>query len=274
MRLGVVITGTGVYGAAGAGVLCELWRREMEPYAVCALGSGAWPAALFASGLGSAQMEDACIQAQRMGKRLLRRQRFGGRRMALYHPRGMQHLLQAQTGGRILALCPRRAIFPLMSQRAGLVTFASASCVPGDGFMPVTQVSAAFAARAAMGLPPFLSPVSHMGSLLLPACDTTVAAKLLFSAGAQRVLIAVPRPSVQADADALLLASACIQREQTTKLPGTATLSVQMPQGISSLSFGEITTCMELGKRAALRELDALLSGMGMAYCRVLPFRR
>jgi len=276
LHLGVVLTGTGVHSAAGAGVLMELLRRQMEPYAVCGIGSGAWPAALYASGCGSAQMELAAMQAQRMGRRMLRKARGGvsGRSAALYKAEGMQRLLQAQTGGRILALCPRRALFPVRSQRSGCIVFASPGCALGQGVAPVMQASAAFAARAAMGLPPFLEPMEWMGARLLPMQDAGAAARLLLSAGAQRVLIVDVRSFPRAKPDSLLLTAASVQPMEEQVTPCTVRLVVHLPESIGTLSFAEIGSCMELGRRAAQKELDQLFEYMGMAFCRVLPFRR
>lgn len=276
MRLGVVLTGTGVHGAAGAGVLVELWRRQIEPYAVCGIGSGAWPAALFAVGCDAAHMEMAAMQAQRMGWRMLRKARGGvtERGAALYKADGMQRLLQAQTGGRILALCPRKALFPVRSLRSGCVVFASPGCAPGQGIAPVTQASAAFAVRAAMGLPPFLEPLEWMGSQLLPMQDAGAAARILLSAGAQRVLIADVRSSPRAKPEPLLLTAASAQPLHDAAVPGTVRLTVHLPEQTGALSFAQIRSCMELGRRTAEKELDQLLEYMGMASCRVLPFRR
>lgn len=276
MRLGVVLTGVGVYGAAGAGVLTELWRREMEPYAVCALGSGAWPTAMFAAGSSASQMETACLQAQRAGKRLLGRRRLGVADHAhgLYTAQGLQHLLHTHTGERLLALCPRRTIFPVRMLRGGALAFASRCSTVGEGVVLTMQASAAFAARAAMGLPPFLDPLEWMGTTLMPMRDTALATRLLFAAGAQRVLIAEVRSSPRMKWDGLLLAAACMESGQEATIPGTARLTIQMPETIGTLSFGELSTCMELGRQAAERELDGLLDMLGMAHCRVLPFKR
>ena len=72
MQLGVVLTGTGVHGAAVVGVLEELAARQTEPFAVCGMGSGAWLAALWASGRETARLREAAAQAAGMGRRLLR----------------------------------------------------------------------------------------------------------------------------------------------------------------------------------------------------------
>lgn len=276
LRLGVVLSGTGVHGAACAGVLQELWRRQMEPHAVCALGSGAWPGALFAAGCDAAQMELACRQAQHMGRRMLRKAPGGirGRKAALYTAEGMQRLLQAQTGGRLLALCPRKAIFPLRSQRSGCMIFASRGCMVGEGVAASMQVSAAFAARAAMGLPPFLEPSQWMGMPLMPLRDYALASSLLALAGAQRILIVETQPQAGTGGDALLLAAACMEHEQERAIEQTMRLTIRIPEEIGAWSYDHMAACMEWGRRTAERELDGLFDAMGLAYCKVLPFKR
>lgn len=279
MRLGVVLTGTGVYGAAGAGVLAELMRRQMEPYAVCGLGTGAWPAALFAAGCDAQGLEAAAAQAQRMGKRMLRRTGgfFRGTARAVYTGAGMERLLNAQTRGKILALCPRRAVFLLHAARMerGLA-FSTQTYAPGKGMMLTMQASVSFAARAAMSLPPYLAPLEWMGSPVLPVHSMRFAARQLFCMGAQRVLIVKVRSSVRKSPDALEMTAACAAgwRDETEILPGTASLIITMPEQRTPLSYGEITACMDAGKKTAERELDHLLECMGMAFCKVLPFRR
>lgn len=276
MRLGVVLKGTGVHGAACAGALMELMKRQEEPYAVCGLGSGAWPAALFACGCDAEQMELACAQAQRMGKRLIQKRRgsFEAPAQPMYDAVGMQRLLQAQTGGRLLALCPRKAMFPVRAQGSGIRVFASQGCMLQEGVLPVAQASAAFAVRAAMGFPPFLEPLDWMGAALLPLYDTGFAARMLFASGAQRVLIAEALPSPRAKRDALLLAAAGSEPLSGAAVPGAMRLTIRMPEQVGALSFAEITACMEMGRQTASRELDQVFETMGMAFCRVLPFRR
>lgn len=272
----MVLAGTGVYGAAGAGVLLELWRRKMEPYAVCGTGSGAWPAALYAAGCDAEQFKTAAMQAQHMGKRMLRKNsgRIAGCKASFYTSLSMQRLLQAQTGGRILALCPRRTLFPLRSQRSGIVVLASPGGVWEEDVATVSQASAAFAARAAMGRPPFLEPLTWMGTSLLPMNSTGEAVRLLLRAGAQRILVVEPRISPQAMPDPLWLTALAAEKGEENVIPGAIRLVIQMPPHISTMSFGSIVNCMELGRDAAKRELDGLLECLGMAHCRVLPFKR
>ena len=277
MRLGVVLTGTGVHAAAGAGVLCELWRRQMEPYAVCGIGAGAWPAALFAAGVDAAQMEEAAALAQRMGVRMLRPKRgfAKGRADSVYACPGMERLLAAQTGGRILALCPRRAVIPVrMARQERDVAFATQSFAPGRGEMLVMQASAAFAARAAMGLAPFLTPTVWMGKPLLPTADIQTGISLLTDMGAQRVLVVEAEPPPRHEMDALETAALPLCRSKGSLAEGTARLCVMLPEQVGALSFSQIMPCMAAGKRAAERELDRILEEMGLAACRVLPFRR
>ena len=115
-----------------------------------------------------------------------------------------------------------------------------------------------------------LATLASVGELTPKA----LAARILFASGAQRVLIVDIRPSPRIMQDGLWLASACMESGIEINMPGTAKLTIQIPEHIGTLSFGKLSACMELGKQAAARELDGLLDMLGMAHCRVLPFRR
>ena len=278
VQLGVVLTGTGVHGAAGIGVLEERAARQTEPCAVCGMGSGAWLAALWASGRETARLREAAAQAAGMGRRLLRpnasaRALLSGRRAALCDGTALAHLLGVQTGGRILALCPRRAVFLLRTPRMGLIFSTQSFAVPGGSIMTV-QVSAGFAARAAMAMPPFLAPMAWMGGPLLPERDTAAAARALLAMGAQRVLIVKPQPSPRRESDALELAARAMEPEHSALPQGTAVLQVPMPDEAGALNLRAADLCIEAGKKTAERELDRVFEEMGMAFCRILPFRR
>ena len=93
--------------------------------------------------------------------------------------------------------------------------------------------------------------------------------------GAQRVLIIAPQLSPRTEPDALDLAAAGMSRGTDAQAPPhAAVLRVQMEDGITALAAEKLPACAQCGRRAAERELDGCLSRMGMAYCRVLPFRR
>lgn len=280
----MVLTGTGVYGAAGAGVLAALLQRGIEPYAVCGMGTGAWPSAVYAAGADAEQLWAAAMQAQRMGKRMLgmrcrAREMAIGRRHALFEADGIEHLLGAQTGSRVLALCKRTAVFPVISARTGQkMLFSTRAFEPADDAMLTMQATSAFAARAAMGTPPFLAPLTWMGAAIVPAVDVWAGARQLFALGAHRVLIAVCRPSPRSAPDALDLTSIALEQGMAQGLEqgiaGTGVLRIQLPEGVHALSLDAVMDCAQAGKKTAERELDHLLSCMGMASCRILPFQR
>ena len=280
MRLGVVLTGAGVHGAAGAGVLMELWRRQMEPYAVCGLHAGAWPAALYAAGADENGFNQALAQAQGLGTRLLKRRlipsmRSGPMRTLLSGSAALERLLTAHTGGRILALCDRRVVIPVRCMRTGQhLAFSSAGFTAGEGTLVTMQASAAFSARAAMGLPPFLSPVSFMGSRLLPVSDTAYACRLLFAMGVQRVLVVEGMPSVRSEPDMLDLAAACFTGNGQDLPEGAVRLRIPFPEGVGALALNQVQRCAQAGQKTAELELDRLFETMGMAFCRVLPFQK
>ena len=133
------------------------------------------------------------------------------------------------------------------------------------------QVSVSFAARAAMTLPPFLPPVEWMGSPLLPMTDAAQACRALLSLGAQRILVIRPQLSACAVPNAVDLT--CMAMERASELPQEARmLTVQVPA--SARFAAQLPACMEAGEQTAQRELDVIFSQLGMAFCRVLPFRR
>lgn len=281
MRLGVVLTGAGAYAACGVGVLEELERRNLPPYAVCGLQSGAWPAALYCAGHDRVRIWDALLQMQRMGGRLLTpapmlRAVLRSRAPALLHGQRLEHLLRVQAGERILALCPRRGAFLCRTATGGRrVIFATQAEAQEAGAVLVLQASLAFAARAAMAVPPFLAPVTWMGSPLVPDADVAAACGVLQAMGAQRVLVVEPQSSPQRDMDALeLTAAAAGMASVREPIENAAVLRAVMPAQAGALSMGKLSLCAEAGRRAASAELDALLAQLGMAQCRVLPFRR
>ena len=53
----------------------------------------------------------------------------------------------------------------------------------------------------------------------------------------------------------------------------TGVLRVIMPESAGALSLTQLAACSEAGRRAAEQELDGVFDRMGMAFCRVLPFR-
>lgn len=280
MRLGVVLRGTGAHAAAGVGALCELSRRRIEPYAVCGMDAGAWPAALHIAGYDAKRLEGALAQAARMGGRLLvpsasARALLRGDKSALCGGAHMQRLLVAQAGERMLALCPRRGIFLCRAARGGHgVIFATQAYAQEPGDIVTTQASVSFAARAAMARPPFLAPVPWMGAPLLAQRDTAFACRQLLAMGAQRVLVIAPVPSPRRALDALELVELGERCWEESLPQRTGVLRVTMPEDAGALSFGKLAACAEAGRRTAEAELDRVFERMGMAFCRVLPFRR
>lgn len=141
--------------------------------------------------------------------------------------------------------------------------------------MLATQASISFAARACMGFAPFLAPVEYMGSPLLGETDLAFACRQLMLLGAQRVLLIEPTPSPRRTADALDLASGLLRMAaQQTYERDISVLHVPMPDTAGALSLTELEACARAGEAAAAASLDAVLDHMGMARCRILPFRR
>ena len=277
MHLGIVMTGAGAQAAACVGVMRELQRRGIEPFAVCGMLSGSWPAALFAAGMSLAGMEKALHQAAKAGGRMIAPMWYERLRAGSI-PCGVRlnHLLGAQTGQRALSLCPGAAVFPCRMARTGQrVVFSSRAYMQDAGVMLAMQASAGFAARAAMGFAPFLSPVEYMGSPLLGDMDMAFACRQLMLLGAQRILIVDPIPSPRRAADSLDLAAGALRLAGERPCePETGVLRVTMPDSAGALSLSRLEECARAGETAAAWALDDLLDQMGMARCRVLTFRR
>ena len=277
LRLGLVLTGTGAHAAAGIGVLEELALRGMEPWAVCGMHAGAWPAALHIAGYDAADIAKAALRVARMGGRLFgvpvsARALLGGKKAALLQGRRLDMLLAAQASERSIGLCPRQGLFICRCAPSGRrVIFATQAYDQEPGAVLNMQASVGFAARAAMSLPPFLEPMQWLGAPLLPEGDVNAAAAQLLAMGAQRVLIA--QPFARRQMDALQLCSLCAQTQarQDARL---GVLHIPIADGVSAMDAARAEACLLAGRRAAEDALDGALLRLGMAPCRVLPFRR
>lgn len=280
MRLGILMMGTGAYAAANAGVLQALGLRGMEPYAVCGMGFGAWPAALYLSGRNEGQIQDALFAAAQRGRRLLGTIKgasgiLHGKKATLCEGRGLGRLLCAQAGERMLALCDRRGMFPCrMATNGRRLVFSTKSYPQGADATLVTQASLAFACRASMAQPPFLSAMPWLGLPLLAEENPAWAAEQLLRMGADRVLIVCPQARAVHEPDAMELCAAHTLWALEEKMPqGVGILRVMMPADVGALSFGQMPRIAQAGFDEAQAQLDAALYALGMAACRVLPFR-
>ena len=137
------------------------------------------------------------------------------------------------------------------------------------------QASVSFAARAAMSFPPFLPTQRWMGMELLADADAAFASRVLMAMGAQRVLAILPVPSVRRRMDALDLACAAADTAHLLTLPPhAALLRVVLDERFGALSIEQSAQIAQDGYVCAQRALDGVLAALGMAQCRVLPFRR
>ena len=158
------------------------------------------------------RLRGAAVQAARAGRRLLTadasaRDVLGMKKSAICRGRRLEKLLAAQTGERALGLCERQGVFLCRAARSGHVAAFCTQSVTQDGAIVTLQASTAFAARAALSRPPFVSPMSWMGSPLLPMDDVPLACRLLQTMGAQRVLVVAPQTALRHQPDALEQAS-------------------------------------------------------------------
>ena len=173
-------------------------------------------------------------------------------------------------------MCHGQAVFPCRMMRTGQrVVFSSRTYMPDNDAMLVMQASIGFAARAAMSLAPFLSPMQYMGSALLGETDVMFACRQLMLMGADRVLLIAPCPSPRRAPDALDLACAAFSLAAQQPFESElGVLRITMPESVGALSLGRLEECAAAGERAACEQLDPLFERMCMAQCRVLAFRR
>jgi len=280
MRLGVVMTGNGAHAAASAGVLHALFERGIEPCAVCGMQGGALMAALYLSGHDPEEMLLAVTDAAAQGSRLLpvrlhARQAVCGKEPALLRCGRFERMLDTQTGSRLLPVCPRTGAILCRFVRTGRhVVFSTRAYPQEGGAMLSMQASVGFAARAAAALPPFLSPVSWMGSPLLPETDVAFACRQLFLLGAQCALVIRPFLSVHTAPDAMDLTAMMLESSMPMQpMQNISILHIPMPDGAGALSIRKMPACVRAGRESAGQQLDQLLERMGMAHGRILPFK-
>ena len=279
MRLGVVLTGIGACAAASAGALTWLLDAGVAPYAVCGMQAAAWPAALYLVGYDADRLRGAAVQAARAGRRLLTadasaRDVLGMKKSAICRGRRLEKLLAAQTGERALGLCERQGVFLCRAARSGHVVAFCTQSVTQDGAIVTLQASTAFAARAALSRPPFVSPMEWMGSPLLPMDDVPLACRLLERLGAQRVLVVAPQTALRHQPDALEQASGFFMPCAREMGGNVGVFRIPLPEKFGALSLSDLLLGADAGREAAAQGMEAALMSLGMPLCRVLPFRR
>lgn len=279
MRLGVVLTGIGACAAASAGALTWLLDAGVAPYAVCGMQAAAWPAALYLVGYDADRLRGATVQAARAGRRLLTadasaRDVLGMKKSAICRGRRLEKLLAAQTGERALGLCERQGVFLCRAVRSGHVVAFCTQSVTQDGAIVTLQASTAFAARAALSRPPFVSPMEWMGSPLLPMDDVPLACRLLQTMGAQRVLVVAPQTALRHQPDALEQASGFFMPCAREMGENVGVFRIPLPEKFGALSLSDLLLGADAGREAAAQGMEAALMRLGMPLCRVLPFRR
>ena len=279
MRLGVVLTGIGACAAASAGALTWLLDAGVAPYAVCGMQAAAWPAALYLVGYDADRLRGAAVQAARAGRRLLTADAsahdvLGMKKSAICRGRRLEKLLAAQTGERALGLCERQGVFLCRAARSGHVVAFCTQSVTQDGAIVTLQASTAFAARAALSRPPFVSPMEWMGSPLLPMDDVPLACRLLQTMGAQRVLVVAPQTALRHQPDALEQASGFFMPCAREIGGNVGVFRIPLPEKFGALSLSDLLLGADAGREAAAQGIEAALMRLGMPLCRVLPFRR
>ena len=273
MRLGVVLTGIGACAAASAGALTWLLDAGVAPYAVCGMQAAAWPAALYLVGYDADRLRGAAVQAALLTADASARDVLGMKKSAICRGRRLEKLLAAQTGERALGLCERQGVFLCRAARSGHVVAFCTQSVTQDGAIVTLQASTAFAARAALSRPPFVSPMEWMGSLL-PMDDVPLACRLLQTMGAQRVLVVAPQTALRHQPDALEQASGFFMPCAREIGGNVGVFRIPLPEKFGALSLSDLLLGADAGREAAAQGMEAALMRLGMPLCRVLPFRR
>ena len=281
MRLGIVMLGTGAYAAANIGAIRALRARGIEPYAVCGMQTGAMIAALHLSGMDDSEMENALAHVMRGYKKMLRSRcasadLLAGRKSALLSGGAAARLLDGKGLDRLLGLCDRRGMFICRSASSGRrIIFSSRPYVQGTDAALTLQATVSFACCAALAKPPFLTSMTWLTSAIVPEENPAYAADQLLRMGADRVLVIEPRACACHKMDALELSDARIRWMLDEAMPeGVGLLRLMMPEDIGALAFGRMQRIAQIGYDGAQSQLDGALGALGMAMCRVIPFKQ
>ena len=233
------------------------------------------------SGMDDSEMENALSHVMRGYKKMLRSRCASsdllmGRKSALLSGSAAVRLLGERGMERLLGLCERRGLFICRSASSGRrVIFSSRPYVQGTDAALTLQATVSFACSAALATPPFLTPMTWLASSIIPEENPAYAAEQLLRMGADRVLVVEPRACACHKMDALELSDARSRWMLDGPMPeGVGILRLMMPEDIGALTFCRMQRIAQIGYSAAQDQLDGALGALGMAMCRVIPFRQ
>lgn len=273
VRLGVLMAGDGVGALGAVGVMRALAQKDIAVHAVCGMGAGAYPAALWACAM-DAQQTDACLDVVcTRGARLLDYDRLSllrGCGVAATKGTRIARLLLEQTRGLSLSACERRVAFLCMAIPARRTVAFSPESPPGTELIWTHHAPVWFAARAALGAPPLVRPASFVG---VPVCahpDAREGIHALYALGATHIAAVYPvyaRAAPRQLSDLTYWENALhIERA----LRGVRCIRIMLPEYIQPLTFAAIHDCVRAGKRAS----DAIsLQAWEADGGRIVPFR-
>lgn len=274
MRLGVLLAGEGVGAMGTIGVLRALAHKGIGVHAVCGMGSGAYPAALWACGYSAEAMEERARALAAKGKRLLDWDGTGvltGHGDALIQGRRVARLLLEHTQGLALRDCGQRVAFVCMAVPSRRTVVFSPNVQPQDQAVWTDHAPIWFAARAALGAPPLLRAANFIGIPLCAHPDVREGVRALYRLGATHVAAVYPNyvrsvPKTPFDLSAWE-ASVALERA----LVHVNRIRVDLPEYIAPLGFAEIPDCIHAGERAGeTAECGDFTEGAG----KVLTLRR
>ena len=274
MRLGVLFAGEGV-GALGAiGLLRALERRGMDVHAVCGMGAGAYPAALWACGMTVSEMARAADAIAMEGGHLLdyaRAKILAGNGDALIQGRRVSRLLLAHTRGLAIRACLRPAAFVCMAIPSRRTVVFSTHEEQNASAVWTDHAPVWFAARTALGAPPLLRPTSFIGIPLCAHPDAREGMRALYQLGATHVAAVYPVyvrgvPKTLVD---LFAWESGVTLDRT--LAHTQQIRVTLPDFVAPLGFDAIPACIRAGEQAGMGvEREAFASSAG----KILVLRR
>lgn len=253
MQLGVLLAGEGVGVLAAIGVLRALERKGIGVHAVCGMGTGAYPAALWACGYGVQKMENCARTAAERGKRLLDTDwacALTGRGDALIQGRRIARLLLEQTKGIALRDCMRQTAFVCMAAPSRRTVVFSPQTQPPDGAVWTDHAPVWFAAQAAMSTPPLIRAANFIGIPLCAHPDAREGVRALYRLGATHVAAVCPIYVRGAPETLFDLAAweASYRLEQA--LANVRRIRVSLPERVAPLGWTDIADCIRAGERA------------------------
>lgn len=256
MQLGVLMAGDGV-GALGAiGVLHAIARKGIAVKAVCGMNMGAYPAALWACGMGTEEMrrcaEGFSWRADKLmdyDKRLL----LTGQGEALLRGTAIARLLNAQTNGMALRDCGKAAAFVCMAVPGRRTVVFSPQEKQTPSAVWTQHAPVWFASRAAMATVPLMRAANFIGIPLCAHPDVREGIRALKELDVTHILTVYPVYVRSAPRTPLDLPAWEKSVSLERALRGWPQMRVEIPETITPARWDEAIACIHAGERCGAR---------------------